>query len=41
MLQQLLLQAALKPSLGKGVEKAKEIAQKGIDKVLKDPRDDT
>ena len=41
MLQQLLLQAALKPSLGKGVEKAKEIAKKGIDKVLKDPRDDT
>jgi len=41
MLQQLLLQAALKPSLGKGVKKAKEIAQKGIEKVLKDPRDDT
>jgi len=41
MLQQLLLQTALKPSLGKGVKKAKEIAQKGIEKVLKDPRDDT
>jgi len=41
MLQQLLLQTALKPSLGKGVKKAKEIAQKGIEKVLKDPRDET
>ena len=39
MLQQLLLQSALKPTLGKGVKKAKKIAQEGIKKVLEDPRD--
>jgi len=41
MLQKLLLQQALTPTLGKGIQKTKEIAKKGAQKIFKklDPRD--
>ena len=41
MLQKLLLQQALTPTLGKGIQKTKEIAKKGVQEVFKkiDQRD--
>jgi len=39
MLQQLILQQAMQPTLRKGISKTKEIAKKAREEIKKDPRD--
>jgi len=39
MLQQLMLESAMRPTLTVGIKKTKEIAQKAKEAIKKDPRD--
>ena len=39
MLQQLMLESAMRPTLTVGIKKTKEIAQKAKKEIKKDPRD--
>jgi len=39
MLQQLMIESAMRPTLTVGIKKTKEIAQKAKEAIKKDPRD--